>query len=108
MTKQIDFNLRDSRANLDSMLPRVCSLALNSSDRKTKVAACELLYSTTIYMMGLRSKLNSKIWKHVSATIVDLGCDSDPAVQQMFEPLLFQIVHYLAQPDNTDQLGKLF
>lgn len=37
----------------DDLLPRVVDLALNSSDRQTKVAASELLHSTIIVMIGI-------------------------------------------------------
>ena len=42
---------------LDSILPQVVELALNSSDRQTKVAACELLHSLVVYMVGAQGKL---------------------------------------------------
>ncbi|KAJ3092198.1 hypothetical protein HK102_009852 [Quaeritorhiza haematococci] len=37
---------------LDDFLPRVVDLAENSPDRKTKVAACELLHAFVVYMIG--------------------------------------------------------
>ena len=37
---------------LDSYLPRVVELALNSSNRQTKVVACELLHALVLYMLG--------------------------------------------------------
>lgn len=98
--EQVQFPLQTKDISLDPILPRICSLATNSSDRKTKIAACELIYSIAIYLIGFSGKLSSKAWHNVSSILIDLGCDSDPAVQQMFEPLLFQIVHYLALPNS--------
>jgi len=37
---------------LDIFLPRVAELADTSSDRRTKVAACELLHSLVLYLVG--------------------------------------------------------
>ncbi len=36
----------------DAFLPRVVELATSSSDRQTKVAACELLHALVLYMLG--------------------------------------------------------
>lgn len=36
----------------DSYLPRVVELALSSSNRQTKVVACELLHALVLYMIG--------------------------------------------------------
>ena len=38
--------------NLDIFLPRIVDLALHSSDRQTKITACELLQSVMLYMIG--------------------------------------------------------
>ncbi|XP_055614523.1 DNA-dependent protein kinase catalytic subunit-like, partial [Uranotaenia lowii] len=38
---------------LDTIIARVCSLAVGSSDRKTKVAACELLHALVLYIIGI-------------------------------------------------------
>ena len=36
----------------DPFLPRVVELAVSSTDRQTKVAACELLHSLLLYAVG--------------------------------------------------------
>ena len=36
----------------DPFLPRVCELAVSSSDRQSKVAACELLHAMVLFMIG--------------------------------------------------------
>ena len=38
--------------NLDIFLPRIVDLALHSSDRQTKITACESLQSIMLYMIG--------------------------------------------------------
>lgn len=37
---------------LDQFVPRIVELAENSTDRQIKVAACELLHSILLYMVG--------------------------------------------------------
>jgi DNA-dependent protein kinase catalytic subunit len=37
---------------LDSCLPRIVDLAQNSSDKETRIAACELLHALIIFMIG--------------------------------------------------------
>ena len=37
---------------LDPFLPRVVELATKSSERRTKVAACEFLHSLVLFMLG--------------------------------------------------------
>lgn len=37
---------------LDKFLPRACELALSSGNRQTKVAACELVHSLVLLLLG--------------------------------------------------------
>ena len=37
---------------LDSCLPRIVDLAQNSTDKETRIAACELLHALILYMIG--------------------------------------------------------
>lgn len=47
---KVIFNLHDF---LDSYLVRVVELALTSSNRQTKVVACEFLHALILYMLGV-------------------------------------------------------
>lgn len=38
---------------LDRFVPRIIEIALNCSDRKTKIVACELLHSIILLILGL-------------------------------------------------------
>lgn len=44
-TKKIDIYF-------DSCLPRLVDLALNATDRETRIASCEFLHALIIYMIG--------------------------------------------------------
>ncbi|XP_044014082.1 DNA-dependent protein kinase catalytic subunit-like [Aphidius gifuensis] len=88
---------------LDTLLPRIIDLSLNSSDRRTKVAASEVLYSITAIILGktvhfLASNPDrySSFYKLLCPSLLKLGCDSDDVVKQLFNPLTFQITHWLS------------
>ncbi|XP_065079037.1 DNA-dependent protein kinase catalytic subunit-like isoform X2 [Ochlerotatus camptorhynchus] len=91
---------------LDTIIARVCSLAMGSSDRKTKVAACELLHALILYIIGIQYQDKmTKLWTKLCDHLLQLATDTDIAVCQMFEPLLFQIIHYLTQPSKINLKG---
>lgn len=88
---------------LDSFLPRVTELALSSSDRQTKVAACELLHSLVIYMVGKGSQMTEddksappmyNLHRKVFPVLLRLACDVDQVTRQLFEPLVMQLIHW--------------
>ena len=72
----------------DPFLPRVVELATSSSDRRTKVAACELLHSLVLFMVGRgatqvaersvdRRHCMALLFKKVFPAIMQLACDVD-------------------------------
>uniref|UniRef100_A0A3Q1ES12 DNA-dependent protein kinase catalytic subunit n=1 Tax=Acanthochromis polyacanthus TaxID=80966 RepID=A0A3Q1ES12_9TELE len=88
---------------LDPFLPRISELALSTSDRQTKVAACELLHSLVIYMVGKSAQMvegeNSlppmyKLHKRLFPVLLRLACDVDQVTRQLFEPLVMQLIHW--------------
>lgn len=87
---------------LDDVVARVCQLALSSSERATKISACELLHGLLLYMMGknLDGPDTISLWKDLCSNLVILGADKDQTVRQLFEPLLMQMMHYFAQPSK--------
>uniref|UniRef100_A0A182RWW4 non-specific serine/threonine protein kinase n=1 Tax=Anopheles funestus TaxID=62324 RepID=A0A182RWW4_ANOFN len=91
---------------LDGIVSRVCQLTVECSDRATKLTACELLHTIVLYMLGInyQDQLDS-LWTHLCQHLLQLSCDTDLAVCQMFEPLLFQIIHFVTQPSKLNQQG---
>ena len=66
----------------DVFLPRVVELATLSSNRQTKIAACELLHALVIYMIGREAQvLGHREVKH----------HMDSLYRKMF-PAVFQLV----------------
>ncbi|XP_053697973.1 DNA-dependent protein kinase catalytic subunit-like [Sabethes cyaneus] len=91
---------------LDTIIARVCTLAVSSSDRKTKMAACELLHALILYVIGIQHQDRMiKLWTELCSHMLQLGTDSDLPVCQMFEPLIFQVIHYLTQPSKINLKG---
>ncbi|XP_071387705.1 DNA-dependent protein kinase catalytic subunit [Centroberyx affinis] len=88
---------------LDPFLPRISELALSTSDRQTKVAACELLHSLVVYMIGKSAQMaegeNSlppmyNLHKKLFPVLLRLACDVDQVTRQLFEPLVMQLIHW--------------
>lgn len=88
---------------LDPFLPRISELALSTSDRQTKVAACELLHSLVVYMVGKSAQMVEgenrlppmyKLHKRLFPVLLHLACDVDQVTRQLFEPLVMQLIHW--------------
>ncbi|CAN9506484.1 unnamed protein product [Ophioblennius macclurei] len=88
---------------LDPFLPRISELALSTSDRQTKVAACELLHSLVVYMVGKSAQMVEgdkslppmyKLHKRLFPVLLRLACDVDQVTRQLFEPLVMQLIHW--------------
>lgn len=88
---------------LDVFLPRVTELALSASDRQTKVAACELLHSMVMFMLGRATQMPEgqglppmyQLYKHTFPVLLQLACDVDQVTRQLYEPLVMQLIHWL-------------
>uniref|UniRef100_A0A182VQI2 non-specific serine/threonine protein kinase n=1 Tax=Anopheles minimus TaxID=112268 RepID=A0A182VQI2_9DIPT len=88
---------------LDGIVGRVCQLAVECSDRATKLAACELLHTIVLYLLGINYQDQlASLWTQICQHLLQLSCDTDLAACQMFEPLLFQIIHF---PSKLNQQG---
>uniref|UniRef100_A0A8C6A8F9 DNA-dependent protein kinase catalytic subunit n=1 Tax=Marmota marmota marmota TaxID=9994 RepID=A0A8C6A8F9_MARMA len=88
---------------LDIFLPRVTELALSASDRQTKVAACELLHSMVMFMLGKATQMPEgdqgsppmyQLYKHTFPVLLRLACDVDQVTRQLYEPLVMQLIHW--------------
>ncbi|KAM7370115.1 hypothetical protein PAMP_011395 [Pampus punctatissimus] len=86
---------------LDPFLPRVKTNAYNNSPMQ--VAACELLHSLVIYMVGKSSQMVEgesslppmyKLHKRLFPVLLRLACDVDQVTRQLFEPLVMQLIHW--------------
>lgn len=101
----------------DSILPRITVLAesalrkaglgesltlIGSSDRQTKVAACELLHSVLLFMIGTNATVKTpvpfvKIYARLFPVVLRLATDVDSISRQLFEPLVMQLIHWFTK-----------
>lgn len=88
---------------LDSMLPRIIELALSSGDRKTRVAASEVLHTIVAFMLGRTRNLwlcdpdrFTSLYETLCPALLRLGCDTDDVIMQLYHPLMMQITHWLS------------
>ena len=85
-------------------------LAQNASDRKVKVAACEVLHSMIILLIGVSTTDSSHrlvpYYKKVLPALFALAVDSESVTQQLFQPLAVQVVHWFTskRTDNDDEI----
>ncbi|XP_065679642.1 DNA-dependent protein kinase catalytic subunit isoform X1 [Hydra vulgaris] len=89
---------------LDMFIPRVVELALYSSNRQIKVVSSELLHGLVIFMLGIESQQQGKrtsqklsmerLYKEIFPALIKLSCSQEQVSEQLFSPLLFQIIHW--------------
>ncbi|KAI8906218.1 hypothetical protein DFJ77DRAFT_504568 [Powellomyces hirtus] len=126
--KRLSFDIPFKEINceiyLDDILPRIVDLAESSPDRKTKVAATELLHACVILMVGRSAKTLAnagqttevrkspfhKLYSKVFPALLRLGIDLDRVTQELFRPLVFQIIHWLtknSRAENPETMAML-
>ncbi|ELU11183.1 hypothetical protein CAPTEDRAFT_224273 [Capitella teleta] len=90
----------------DAFLPKVVTLATVSSDRQTKVAACELLHSLVLLMLGRSASQPTgnpmaAIYRKLFPQMLKLATDVEQVSRQLFEPLMLQIIHWFTKSNNS-------
>lgn len=86
--------------HFDRMLPRIIALARDSSDRRTKIAACEVLHSMIAIIIGSLLKYPDSetrfptLYSTLCQAVLALGCDSDEVVCGLFHPLALQLMRF--------------
>ncbi|CAL1269299.1 unnamed protein product [Larinioides sclopetarius] len=87
----------------DDFLPHIMEIATKSSIRQAKVAACEALHSLVLFMIGrgsllpddLQTKYSMEgLYKKLFPGLLELACDVEQVTKQLFQPLVFQIIHW--------------
>ena len=90
---------------LDSLLPRALVLAESSSNRQTKIAACELLHSLLLLMIGLEANSQaanmSRYYEKTLPAVLRLATDTEIVARQLFEPLVVQVIHWFTSPTEA-------
>ncbi|XP_066140487.1 DNA-dependent protein kinase catalytic subunit-like [Euwallacea fornicatus] len=86
---------------LEPFIMRVVDLSLYSSDRKTRVMACEVLQAFVLVFLG-RIKLIppsslvdlEDLLKNIAMPLLQLASDIDQIVGNIFQPLFMQLIHW--------------
>lgn len=96
---------------LDTILRRTIELALHSTDRRTRVVACEVLHSIIIVVLGRTSQFllsNPEhllpLFKIICPAVLRLGSDSDQVIQQLYCPLTIQLTHLYSSKKMLESL----
>ncbi|KAL8588519.1 hypothetical protein ACOMHN_043868 [Nucella lapillus] len=107
----------------DPFLPRVLDVARQCSDRQTKVAACELLHSLTLYTLGRSAQQPGDtqrrhpmdgLYRKLFPALLALACDVEQVCRQLFEPLVLQLIHWFTgnkrgeSPESMALLDAIF
>lgn len=90
---------------MDALMPRICEIATSTTDRQKKMTACEIIQATILYLLGSYNH-RDRLWSELCKLMLELGCDGDVGVQQMFEPLVMQTMHYISRDDQLNQDGS--
>ncbi|XP_050298315.1 DNA-dependent protein kinase catalytic subunit-like isoform X2 [Anthonomus grandis grandis] len=96
---------------LEPFIMRVVELSQYSSDRKTRIMACELLQAFVVVFLG-RTKLMAtsglidleELLRSIALPLLQLACDMDQVVRQIFEPLFMQLIHWYTFKVNKQSL----
>lgn len=89
---------------MDTLIPRIYEIATSTTDRQKKMTACEIIQATILYLMGTHNH-RGKLWKELCKLMLELGCDGDVGVQQMFEPVVMQTMHHLSKESELNYEG---
>ncbi|KAK9829312.1 hypothetical protein WJX72_005143 [[Myrmecia] bisecta] len=102
-----------ARLSLDLLIPQAAELAEKSADRATRVAACEFLHAATLWMIGTNAgrplpaheeeeykaepTMFHAIMQRLFPVLLRLASSAEPVAQQLFEPLMLALVHWLTR-----------
>jgi DNA-dependent protein kinase catalytic subunit len=111
----INYFLTHGLSRSDPLLPRIAELAQSASDRQTKVAACEFIHATILYMVGWNAKRGdlkpyAKLYEKLFPAAIRLATDVEQITRQLFEPLVFQLIHWFTKnltQENEDTMALL-
>ena len=97
---ELPFATVNASVFLDDLLPRTIALALGSSDRPSKVAACELLHTLVIFVIGTSAteRVPAALYREICPAVLRLACDVEDVAQQLFAPLVQQLLRWFGRP----------
>ncbi|KAK9839902.1 hypothetical protein WJX74_000152 [Apatococcus lobatus] len=106
---------------LDCLLPQVADRAEKSPDRSCRVAACEFVHASILWMLGATADRTAgetseddaaptkfhKVMQCLYPIVIRLAASAEPIAQQLFEPLLMQLAHYFTRSQAREAAATL-
>lgn len=89
---------------LDGLMPRIREIILITTDRQKRITACEFVHAAILYCLAMNRHFGV-LWTELCKLLLQLGCDSDISIRQMFEPLAMQTMHFMTNPHQINQIG---
>ncbi|CAG0921762.1 unnamed protein product, partial [Notodromas monacha] len=102
--------------SVDGFVPRIVELSVESSDRKTRLAACEALHSLVVYLIGMDASggedgppcLEATRRYLVYPALLRLGADDDDlAVKSIFKPLICQLTRWFVVNTGKPKMSRI-
>ena len=96
---------------LDGLLPIAVELVQEAPNRKTRVAAGELLHVLVIFMIGRTSQQSddmaakspmTALFSKLFPVLLKLSTDSDSVLQTLYKPLFSQTIHWFTKNRNFE------
>jgi DNA-dependent protein kinase catalytic subunit len=81
---------------LDDLLPTLCHLAASSSNRQTKISACEFVHAICMNLTNQDDGkgANEAIYQKLFPIVVQLASDVEKITRQLFEPLVLHLIKW--------------
>ncbi|XP_025836118.1 DNA-dependent protein kinase catalytic subunit-like [Agrilus planipennis] len=105
----LPFEDADIDIGLEKFVPHVLNIALHSSNRKSRVTACELLHAIVLNLLGVSKAASDEdlndinlVLKKIFVPLLQLACDVDGVVRQIFEPFVLQLMHWYSHPSQKE------
>eukprot|EP00116_Pleurobrachia_bachei_P014853 sb/3475115/ len=89
--------------SLDGLFREVIEQTTSTSDPQTRVVLCELLHSLFLVAIGTEQSAPAKIkelYDHGLPLVLQLGCDSNTVVRELYRTLSLQLVHWHSSGDT--------
>lgn len=95
---------------LDKIMAQVGDVAVNSTNRRIKIGACETYHALMCFLCGKTAthphlseskSVFYQIWKKAFPTVLVLATDPEKVCRALFEPLLFQVIRWLCSSSEV-------
>ena len=117
--KSLHFTLplysKNIEINLAKIIPRIVEIASTSLHKKMKTAACELLHSLIIYLIGKSAEMSivkqsntsfSNLYRVIFPAMLTIAVDNDEVPAKIFQTLCMQITRLFSGSRSYENSDK--